>query len=249
MRLGVELGEVLIHGSTESNNGVLVVSGVMENISTNEHGVLWDTGWGLGLPEDLSGLGKNLESNVVHDGHVHFWSLVSSTSATASVVASTSSTFLSWVAHNNGVMLDNRIENTQVRKGVLFDVGVELAALVIDEEHDELKVWVVLQHFSNLKLEIFIETLWMKPLPNWFGNGDTKVFGSLRKLKDKFVDGIVRFLIFSTEGGVDASPVLELDAFFFDLFDLEKSITDGGFLSFGSDNFWWVKSNSIGGWV
>jgi hypothetical protein len=67
MRLGVELGEVTIHGSTESNDGVLVVSGVMENISTNEHGVLWDTGWGLGLPEDLSSLGKDLESNVVHD--------------------------------------------------------------------------------------------------------------------------------------------------------------------------------------
>lgn len=249
MRLGVELGEVTIHGSTESNNGVLVVSGVMEDISTNEHGVLWDTGWGLGLPEGLSGLGKDLESNVVHDGHVHFWSLVSSTSTTASVVTSASSTFLGWVAHNNGVMLDNRIENTQVRKGVLFDVGVELAAFVIDEKHDELKVWVVSQHLSNLMLEIFIETLWMKPLPNWFGNVDTKVFRSLRKLKDKLVDGVVRFLIFGTEGGVDASPVLELDALFINLFDLEKSIADAGFLSFSSDNFWWVKSDGLGGWV
>jgi len=175
--LRVELGEVSVHGGAETDNRVLVVSGVMEDISTNEHGVLWDTLWGLGLPEDLSGFGEDLESDVVHDGHVHLWSLISSAS-TASltvVTSSASSSILRWVSDHNGVVFDNGVQNTDFWKGVLLDVGVELAALVIDEEHDKLEVWIVSHQLSDLKFDIFGEALWMKPLPDWLTYRDTKV--------------------------------------------------------------------------
>lgn len=66
MGLRVEFGEIGVHGGAETNNGGLVVSGVMEDISTNDHGVLRDAGWGFGFPEDLAGLAKNLKGDVVH---------------------------------------------------------------------------------------------------------------------------------------------------------------------------------------
>lgn len=141
MGLRVELGEVSVHGGTETDNRVLVVSGVMEDISTDEHGVLWDTCGGLGLPEDLSGFSEDLESDVVHDGHVHLWSLVS---LRTTVVSTTSaSTLTRWVLNDDSVMLDNGVQSSKFWKGVLLDIGVELRALVIDEEHDELEIWVV----------------------------------------------------------------------------------------------------------
>jgi hypothetical protein len=214
----------------------------MEDISTDEHGVLWDTLWGLGLPEDLSGFGEDLESDVVHDGHVHLWSLISSASTTSLTVvtSSTSSSFLRWVSDHNGVVFDNGVQNTDFWKGVLLDVGVELAALVIDEEHDELEIWVVSKELTDLKFDIFGEALWMKPLPDWFTYGDTKVLGDLRELINKLINGVVTLNIFLTESGVDSGPVLEFDISLLDLFDLEKTVFDSSFLTFGGDDAWWL---------
>ena len=55
----------------------------------------------------------------------------------------------------------------------MLNVGVELAALVIDEEHDELEVWIIPFEILNLLLDVIFEILRMNRLPNWFSDFDT----------------------------------------------------------------------------
>jgi hypothetical protein len=40
-------------------------------------------------------------------------------------------------------MFDDGVENTNLGESVGLDVGVELAALVLDEEHNKLKVGIL----------------------------------------------------------------------------------------------------------
>jgi hypothetical protein len=243
--LGVELGEIGVNRGTEANDTLLVVSGVMEDISTDKHGVLWDAGWSLSFPKDLSSLTEDLKGNVVHDGHVHLWSLIivpSGSSTSASVFSFTS------LLDEDGVHLDNGVDDSNVWKGLLLDVGVELAALVIDEEHDELEVRVHLHEFSDLQLDLLLEVLWVNPLPEWLSDGNTEVLGGLGELVDKLIDSVVRLLITVTEGCVDTGPVVKLDTFLIDGFDLEEAIFDESLLSFSSDDLWWLKTDGFNFW-
>ena len=232
--LGVEGSEVGVHGGTETDNRVLVVSGVVEDIGTDEHGVLWDAGWGLGLPEDLSGLGEDLESDVVHDGHVHLWSLVSVVAA-SSLTTSASSTGR-WVLNDNGVVLDNGVQNTELWKRVLLDISIILAALVIDEEHDELNIRIILFDLANFFHDILGEGLGVDPLPDWLIDLDSEVVGGLGELVDELVDGVVAFLVLLSKGCVDTSPIIEFNILLIDLFDLEETIFDIDSLATGGND-------------
>ena len=101
MGLGVELGEIRVHRGTETDHGSFVVACVMEHIGSDDHGVFWDSSWGLSFPKHFTSLTKDLEGDVVHNGHVHFWFLVSITTTSASAS--------SWVRliQKNGVDLDD----------------------------------------------------------------------------------------------------------------------------------------------
>jgi hypothetical protein len=118
----------------------------------------------------------------------------------------------STLVHENRVHLHDGVENTQVREGLLLDLGVELAALVIDEEHDELEVRVVPLEVSDFLGEVLLKVLGMDGLPHWLFDSNAQVHGSLRELIDEFIDLIVGCLIPVTEGGVHAGPMIEMNS-------------------------------------
>jgi len=70
----------------------------------------------------------------------------------------------------------------------LLDVGVELAALVINKEHDELEIWIVSFKISDFFLNVFLEVLGMNPFPYWLTDTNAQIFSSVGKLVDELIN-------------------------------------------------------------
>ena len=118
--------------------------------------------------------------------------------------------------------------------------GVELLkpgeALVIDEEHDELNIRIILFDLANFLHDILSEGLGVDPLPDWLMYLDSKVVGGLGELVDELVDGVVAFLVLLSKGCVDTSPIIEFNILLIDLFDLEETIIDIDSLATGGND-------------
>ncbi len=58
------LGEEAVHGGTEADDTFLHLPGIVEDISTNQHRVFWQTFRALNFPELVSSLGSNLLEDI-----------------------------------------------------------------------------------------------------------------------------------------------------------------------------------------